>query len=109
MKPKIRLGLGTPAIHAGRSQDSHTGAIMTPIYATSTYMQSSPGVHKDHEYGRTLNPTRVASERCIADLEDGMQGCAPASGAARELPDYLCWRLQPSQVDGCAFFAMLAQ
>ena len=60
------LGLGTRAIHAGQSPDPSTGAIMTPIYATSTYVQSSPGVHKGYEYSRTQNPTRMAYERCIA-------------------------------------------
>ena len=74
------LGLGTRAIHAGQSPDPSTGAIMTPIYATSTYVQSSPGVHKGYEYSRTQNPTRMAYERCIADLEGGTQGYAFASG-----------------------------
>ena len=74
------LGLGTRAIHAGQSPDPSTGAIMTPIYATSTYVQSSPGVHKGYEYSRTQNPTRMAYERCVADLEGGIQGYAFASG-----------------------------
>ncbi|HET7778633.1 MAG TPA: PLP-dependent aspartate aminotransferase family protein [Rudaea sp.] len=74
------LGLGTRAIHAGQSPDPSTGAIMVPIYATSTYVQSSPGVHKGYEYSRTQNPTRMAYERCIADLEGGTQGYAFASG-----------------------------
>ncbi|TLY52352.1 MAG: PLP-dependent transferase [Gammaproteobacteria bacterium] len=74
------LGLGTRAIHAGQSPDPSTGAIMTPIYATSTYVQSSPGVHKGYEYSRTQNPTRMAYERCVADLEGGTQGYAFASG-----------------------------
>lgn len=73
-------GLGTRAIHAGQSPDPSTGAIMVPIYATSTYVQSSPGVHKGYEYSRTQNPTRMAYERCIADLEGGTQGYAFASG-----------------------------
>jgi cystathionine gamma-lyase len=68
--------LGTRAIHAGQSPDPSTGAIMTPIYATSTYVQQSPGVHKGYEYSRTQNPTRMAYERCIADLEGGRQGYA---------------------------------
>jgi len=76
------LGLGTRAIHAGQSPDPSTGAIMVPIYATSTYVQASPGVHKGYEYSRTQNPTRMAYERCIADLEGGMQGYAFASGLA---------------------------
>jgi cystathionine beta-lyase/cystathionine gamma-synthase len=62
---------GTRAIHAGQEPDPSTGAVMTPIYATSTYAQSSPGVHKGYEYARTQNPTRMAFERCIADLEGG--------------------------------------
>jgi cystathionine gamma-lyase len=74
--------LGTRAIHAGQSPDPSTGAIMTPIYATSTYVQQSPGVHKGYEYSRTQNPTRMAYERCIADLEGGCQGYAFASGMA---------------------------
>src|SRR5487761_1959208 len=75
-------GLGTRAIHAGQSPDPSTGAIMTPIYATSTYVQSSPGVHKGYEYSRTQNPTRMAYERCVADLEGGRAGYAFASGLA---------------------------
>lgn len=74
--------LGTRAIHAGQSPDPSTGAIMTPIYATSTYVQQSPGVHKGYEYSRTQNPTRMAYERCIADLEGGRHGYAFASGLA---------------------------
>src|SRR5947199_9776877 len=70
------------AIHAGQSPDPSTGAVMTPIYATSTYAQTSPGVHKGYEYARTQNPTRMAFERCIADLESGRQGFAFASGLA---------------------------
>src|SRR5271166_1964051 len=72
----------TRAIHAGQEPDPSTGAIMTPIYATSTYVQSSPGVHKGYEYSRSQNPTRMAYERCIADLECGTQGYAFASGLA---------------------------
>jgi len=74
------LGLGTRAIHAGQSPDPSTGAIMVPIYATSTYVQKSPGVHQGYEYSRTQNPTRMAYERCIADLEGGRAGYAFASG-----------------------------
>jgi len=80
MKKNSKHGLGTRAIHAGQSPDPSTGAIMVPIYATSTYVQSSPGVHKGYEYSRTQNPTRMAYERCIADLEGGTQGYAFASG-----------------------------
>ncbi|HEY7687921.1 MAG TPA: cystathionine gamma-synthase [Dongiaceae bacterium] len=75
-----RLGFATRGIHAGQSPDPSTGAIMTPIYATSTYVQQSPGVHKGYEYSRSQNPTRMAYERCIADLESGTQGYAFASG-----------------------------
>ncbi|MHB8678795.1 MAG: trans-sulfuration enzyme family protein [Rudaea sp.] len=82
MKTIAKSGLGTRAIHAGQSPDPSTGAIMTPIYATSTYVQSSPGVHKGYEYSRTQNPTRMAYERCVADLEGGRAGYAFASGLA---------------------------
>ncbi|MBL8299218.1 MAG: cystathionine gamma-synthase [Rhodanobacteraceae bacterium] len=75
-------GLGTRAIHAGQSPDPSTGAVMTPIYATSTYAQSSPGVHQGFEYSRSHNPTRFAYERCVADLESGRNGYAFASGLA---------------------------
>lgn len=74
------LGLGTRAIHAGQHPDPSTGAIMTPIYATSTYVQSSPGKHQGYEYSRTQNPTRMAYERCVADLEGGVAGFAFGSG-----------------------------
>jgi len=73
---------GTRAIHAGQEPDPSTGAIMTPIYATSTYVQQSPGVHKGFEYSRSQNPTRFAYERCVADLESGTRGFAFASGLA---------------------------
>ncbi|HEX4772085.1 MAG TPA: cystathionine gamma-synthase [Bryobacteraceae bacterium] len=73
---------GTRAIHAGQTPDPATGAIMTPIYATSTYVQASPGVHKGFEYSRSQNPTRFAYERCVADLEGGTRGFAFASGLA---------------------------
>ncbi|MGN6312924.1 MAG: trans-sulfuration enzyme family protein [Rhodanobacteraceae bacterium] len=76
------LSLATRAIHAGQSPDPSTGAIMTPIYATSTYVQKSPGVHQGYEYSRTQNPTRMAWERCVADLEGGVAGFAFASGMA---------------------------
>ena len=75
-------GLGTRAIHAGQQPDPSTGAIMTPIYATSTYVQESPGRHKGYEYSRSQNPTRAAYERCVADLEGGAAGFAFASGLA---------------------------
>lgn len=72
----------TRAIHAGQEPDPSTGAIMTPIYATSTYVQQSPGVHKGYDYARTINPTRSAYERCVASLESGARGFAFASGVA---------------------------
>jgi len=71
---KNRRGFTTRTIHAGQSPDPSTGAIMPPIYATSTYVQSSPGVHQGYEYSRSQNPTRMAYERCIADLESGNRG-----------------------------------
>src|SRR6478609_476608 len=82
MKPSNTRGFATRCVHAGQSNDPTTGAVMTPIYATSTYAQSSPGVHKGFEYGRTQNPTRMAFERCVADLEGGTAGFAFASGMA---------------------------
>ena len=77
-----RSGFATRAIHAGQKPDPATGAIMTPIYATSTYVQDAPGVHKGFEYSRSHNPTRFALEDCIADLENGLAGFAFASGLA---------------------------
>ncbi|HEY2925227.1 trans-sulfuration enzyme family protein [Piscinibacter sp.] len=79
---KKDLAFGTRVIHAGQSPDPSTGAIMPPIYANSTFVQSSPGVHKGLDYGRSHNPTRWAFERCVADLESGSQGYAFASGLA---------------------------
>lgn len=77
-----RHGFSTRAVHAGQIPDPTTGAVMTPIYATSTYAQQSPGVHKGFDYGRSHNPTRFAFERCVADLEEGTHGFAFASGLA---------------------------
>ena len=82
MSDRKDLGLGTLAIHGGQSPDPSTGAVMPPIYATSTYAQSSPGVHQGFEYSRTHNPTRFAYERCAAALEGGSRGFAFASGLA---------------------------
>jgi cystathionine gamma-lyase len=79
---KGRKGLSTRAIHAGQAPDPSTGAIMTPIYASSTYVQRSPGSHQGWEYSRSHNPTRDAYERCMADLEGGSRGFAFASGMA---------------------------
>ena len=76
------LAFATRVIHAGQSPDPSTGAIMPPIYATSTYVQQSPGVHKGLDYGRSHNPTRWALERCVADLEGGSAAFAFASGLA---------------------------
>jgi cystathionine gamma-lyase len=72
----------TRTIHAGQTPDPSTGAIMPPIYATSTFVQSSPGVHQGYDYARSHNPTRSAYERCAADLEGGSQAFAFASGLA---------------------------
>jgi len=82
MTKSNRAGFATRCVHAGQAPDPTTGAVMMPIYATSTYVQESPGVHKGYEYSRTQNPTRMAFERCIADLENGTQGYAFASGLA---------------------------
>ena len=81
-KRRNRLAFSTRAIHAGQQHDPTTGAVMVPIYATSTYAQESPGTHKGFEYSRSQNPTRMAFERCIADLESGSHGFAFASGLA---------------------------
>lgn len=78
----MKNDLATRVIHAGQAPDPTTGAVMTPIYATSTYVQESPGKHKGYEYSRTGNPTRHAYEKCIADLESGQHAFAFASGMA---------------------------
>ena len=77
-------GIRTRSIHAGQSPDPTTGAVMTPIYAVSTFAQQSPGVHKGYEYSRSANPTRTALEQCLASLEGGARGYAFASGLAAE-------------------------
>jgi cystathionine gamma-lyase len=79
---KNSQGFSTRAIHAGQHPDPTTGAVMTPIYATSTYAQESPGVNKGYEYARGKNPTREAFEACIADLEGGTHGFGFGSGMA---------------------------
>lgn len=79
---KDKMKFATRAIHAGQNPDPTTGAIMTPVYLTSTYVQESPGVHKGWEYSRTHNPTRKAYENCIANLESAKYGFAFASGCA---------------------------
>lgn len=76
------MKFATKAIHAGQSPDPTTGAIMTPIYQTSTYTQASPGEHKGYEYSRGTNPTRKALEDCLAALENGKYGLAFSSGMA---------------------------
>jgi len=75
-------GFATRTIHSGQPPDPTTGAIITPIYQTSTYVQQSPGVHKGFDYARSINPTRLAYESCVADLENGVRGFAFASGLA---------------------------
>lgn len=80
--PDTKHALATRVIHAGQEPDPSTGAIMTPIYQTSTYVQQSPGVHKGYDYARSINPTRSAFERCVADLESGTRGFAFSSGLA---------------------------
>ena len=84
MKSKAKgvMRFATRAIHAGQPPDPLTGAVITPIYATSTYAQESPGKHKGLDYARTHNPTRFAYERCVADLEGGQHGFAFSSGMA---------------------------
>lgn len=79
---KNRPAFATRVIHAGQEHDPTTGAVMQPIYQTSTFAQESPGVHKGFVYARGANPTRFAYERCIADLENGSRGFAFASGMA---------------------------
>src|SRR6266851_5266991 len=82
MTQKNQLDFATRCVHGGQEPDPTTGAVMMPIYATSTYVQQSPGVHKGYDYARTKNPTRMAFERCIADLEGGSAAFAFASGLA---------------------------
>jgi cystathionine gamma-lyase len=82
MTTRNQLDFATRCIHAGQSPDPTTGAVMMPIYATSTFAQESPGVHKGFEYARSQNPTRMAFERCIADLEGGSAAFAFSSGLA---------------------------
>ena len=82
LKNSRKRGIATRAIHAGQKPEETTGAIMVPIYATSTYVQQSPGEHKGYEYSRTQNPTRTAYEKCVADLESADYGFAFASGMA---------------------------
>ncbi len=82
MSETKNYGFGTLAIHAGQDPDPTTGAVMVPIYQTSTYAQESPGKHRGYEYSRTDNPTRTAYQSCVAALEGGKHGLAFASGLA---------------------------
>src|SRR5436190_23555130 len=82
MTQSNQLGFATRCVHAGQEPDPTTGAVMMPIYTTSTSLQQSPGVHKGYDYARTKNPTRMAFERCVADLEGGSAAFAFASGIA---------------------------
>lgn len=82
MQNHTKLDFATRTIHGGQHPDPTTGAVMVPIYATSTYVQESPGKHKGYEYSRTQNPTRQAYERCVANLESGEKGYGFASGMA---------------------------
>lgn len=83
-KTTLNSRFATRVVHAGQAPDPSTGAVVTPIYANSTYVHSSPGVHQGLDYGRSHNPTRWAFERCVADLEGGAQGYAFASGMAAQ-------------------------
>src|SRR5690242_12152129 len=82
MNQEPKHGFGTLAIHAGQDPDPQTGAVMTPIYQTSTYAQHSPGKHRGYEYSRTDNPTRTAYQACVAALEGGKHALAFSSGLA---------------------------
>ena len=82
MSKKNKEGFETRAIHAGQKADPTTGAVMMPIYTSSTYEQESPGVHKGFDYSRSINPTRKAFEECIASLENGEVGFGFSSGVA---------------------------
>ena len=93
---KNRQGFATRAIHAGQSPDPTTGAIMTPIYASSTYVQQSPGEHKGYDYSRSGNPTRAAREACIADLENGANGFASRQGWPRRPRSSNCSTAAPT-------------
>ena len=76
------MKFSTKAVHAGVEPDPSTGAIMTPIFQTSTYVQSAPGHHKGYEYSRTHNPTRTALQKALAALENGKHGLCFATGMA---------------------------
>ena len=99
MTERNQLDFATRCVHAGQEPDPTTGAVMMPIYATSTYVQQSPGVNKGYDYARTKNPTRMAFERCIADLEGGS-----AAFAFR-----LCRARMPRLWWACGWFESLAR
>src|SRR5262249_15898509 len=90
MTAKNQLDFSTRCIHAGQEPNPTTGAVMMPIYTTSTYVQQSPGVHKGYDYARTKNPTRMAFERCIADLEGGSAAFPFAAGLGATSPTRDC-------------------
>ena len=82
MTKNKKQGFETRAIHAGQEADPATGAVMMPIYTSSTFKQESPGIHKGYDYSRSGNPTRKAFEECMASLEDGIKGYGFSSGVA---------------------------
>ena len=82
MEKQSKLGFGTKAVHGGQKPDPTTGAVMTPVYFTSTYAQTAPGEHKGYEYSRAKNPTRHALEQNLASIEEGAHGLAFGSGLA---------------------------
>ena len=84
------MKFSTKAIHAGQEPDPSTGAIMTPIYQTSTFAQTGMGEHKGYEYARTGNPTRTVLEQCLAALENGQYGLSFASGLAAKALFSIC-------------------
>jgi cystathionine gamma-synthase len=88
--PSVGLGFETRAIHAGQPPDRTTGAVVTPIFQTSTFAQPEVGAHQAFEYSRTGNPTRTALETCLADLEGTTHGAAFASGLAAEDAVFRC-------------------
>jgi len=90
-----QLDFATRCVHAGQEPDPTTGAVMMPIYTTSTYVQQSPGVHKGYDYARTKNPTRLAFKRCLADLEGGTAAFAFASGMAAIATTLYCLAAGP--------------
>jgi len=106
MTERNRHAFATRAVHGGGGPDQATGAMSAPIYATSTYAQESPGVHKGYAYARSRNPTRDAVERCIADLENGSAGFAFASGSAATATLLEClrsWRRMSGRLHGIAW------